>query len=53
MPLDLVPFGQIEQPEGSIVWPPGGDTVMNVLGFQEAVDSAVQVEVDNGLAFPL
>lgn len=50
MPLDLVPFGQIEQPEGSIAWPPAGDTVMNVLGFQEAVDSAVQVEVDDGLS---
>lgn len=53
LPLDIVPFGRIEQPEGSIAWPPDGDTVMNVLGFQEAVDSAVQVEIDDGLAVPV
>jgi len=53
MPLDIVPFGQIEQPEGSIAWPPAGDTVMNVLGFQEAVDTAVEVEIDDGLAVPV
>nr|WP_328807278.1 nucleotidyl transferase AbiEii/AbiGii toxin family protein [Paraburkholderia elongata] len=51
--LDLVPFGQIEQPEGSIAWPPAGETVMNVLGFQEAVDTAVEVEIHEGLAVPV
>ncbi|MDE1179349.1 nucleotidyl transferase AbiEii/AbiGii toxin family protein [Paraburkholderia sp.] len=53
VPLDLVPFGQIEQPEGSIGWPPAGETVMRVLGFQEAFDTAVDVEVDAGLVVPV
>jgi predicted nucleotidyltransferase len=51
--LDLVPFGPIEAPPGEIVWPPDGDFVMNVLGFQEAVDTAQQIEIGAGVVVPV
>lgn len=43
LPVDLVPFGAIETDQRQIVWPPGGDVVMDVFGFQEAWASAVDV----------
>jgi len=43
--VDIVPFGGIETAEANIEWPPTGDTVMNVLGFQEACDSAIKVRI--------
>ncbi|MFT0172288.1 nucleotidyl transferase AbiEii/AbiGii toxin family protein [Paraburkholderia mimosarum] len=51
--LDLVPFGPLEAPAGEIAWPPDGDTVMTVLGFQEAVDTAQLVEIGEGLVVPV
>ena len=29
MPIDLLPFGKLEKPQGSISWPPDGDMIMN------------------------
>jgi predicted nucleotidyltransferase len=43
LPVDLVPFGAIETDQRQIVWPPGGEVVMDVFGFQEAWASAVDV----------
>lgn len=40
VPVDIIPFGQVEDDESNIFWPPNGDWVMNVLGFQEACDTA-------------
>ena len=51
--LDVVPFGQIEGPPGEIHWPPGGDIVMTVLGFQEAVDTAEPVDIGEDLVVPV
>jgi len=31
--LDLVPFGDVEQEDRTIAWPPNGSVVMNVFGF--------------------
>lgn len=45
LPVDLVPFGAIETEQRQIVWPPGGDVVMDVFGFQEAWATAVAVEL--------
>ncbi|MHA2829001.1 nucleotidyl transferase AbiEii/AbiGii toxin family protein [Vibrio harveyi] len=42
--LDIVPFGEIAD-DHNIAWPPKGDFVMNVLGFQEALDNSWQVLV--------
>lgn len=46
-PIDIVPFGGVEQDHSSIAWPPDGERVMNVRGFQEASDNAQQVTLNN------
>jgi predicted nucleotidyltransferase len=50
--VDLTPFGGVQ--EGSqISWPPDNDFVMNVAGFKEALESAIQVQVDSDLVVPV
>ncbi|CAG9274867.1 Predicted nucleotidyltransferase [Paraburkholderia unamae] len=51
--LDLVPFGPVEAQPGTIAWPPDGDIVMTVLGFQEAVDTAEQIDIGEGQVVPV
>lgn len=46
-PLDLVPFYGVER-DGEIAWPPTGDFVMNVAGYRDAYDSALEVEIAPG-----
>lgn len=41
--IDIVPFGKIEDNNSNVKWPPKGSIKMNVLGFQEAYDHAVQI----------
>lgn len=48
-PLDLIPFGAIESKGNTIAWPPDMAVVMNVIGYPEALKSAVQVNVGRGL----
>lgn len=48
-PLDLIPFGRIESAGHNIAWPPDMATVMNVAGYAEALKTAVQVDVGDGL----
>lgn len=48
-PIDLVPFGGVEEARGQIAWPPEGHVVMNVIGYEEALQSALLVEVCPGL----
>lgn len=47
--IDLVPFGGIEQDGRMIAWPPDLAMVMNVAGFSEAADAAIEVEIARGL----
>jgi predicted nucleotidyltransferase len=50
--VDLIPFGGIQ--EGSLIrWPPHNDSVMNVAGFREALQSVIQVQVDIDLVIPV
>jgi predicted nucleotidyltransferase len=43
--VDLIPFGGVQ--DGSLVsWPPHNDFVMNVAGFRDALESAIQVQVE-------
>ena len=50
--VDLIPFGGVQ--EGSqISWPPDNDFVMNVSGFKEALESAIQVQVDSDRVVPV
>lgn len=44
-PLDIVPFGGVEEENDSILWPPEKDTRMSILGFQECYQNAVSVLV--------
>jgi predicted nucleotidyltransferase len=46
-PLDLVPFAGVEQ-DGEIAWPPKGEFVMNVTGYADAYESALEVELEAG-----
>lgn len=41
--IDLIPFGAVERPDGTIAWPPSGDDVMKVLGYAEAHATAIPV----------
>ncbi|WP_206997263.1 nucleotidyl transferase AbiEii/AbiGii toxin family protein [Trinickia mobilis] len=53
VPLDLVPFGPLEAPDGYIAWPPKGDFVMNVLGFREAVDTSININIGENYSVPV
>jgi predicted nucleotidyltransferase len=46
--VDLVPFGEIERPEGSIEWPES-HAVMSVIGFREANEHAIRIELAPGV----
>lgn len=48
-PLDLIPFGGVEQEAHRIAWPPDMNVFMRVTGYAEALASALDVEADNGL----
>jgi len=48
-PLDLIPFGGIEQETHWIAWPPDMNVVMSVAGYTEALASALDVDTGNGL----
>lgn len=45
IPIDIVPFGGNQNSQARIAWPPNGERVMNVLGFQEACTHAIQVRI--------
>ena len=42
-PIDIVPFGGVENAQASIKWPPDDNPEMNVRGFKEASDNAQEV----------
>ena len=48
-PLDLVPYGAIENERGDISWPPKQEFEMSVLGFAEADRYAMRVAVAQDL----
>ena len=43
--IDIVPFGEIADTENNIYWPLGEQTVMNVRGFSEAFEDALQLQI--------
>lgn len=43
LPVDFVPFGNVETKERKIAWPPRGEVVMDVFGFREALVTAHEV----------
>jgi predicted nucleotidyltransferase len=52
-PLDLFPFGGLEQEAHNIAWPPDMSVVMNVTAYSEALASALEVDIGNGLTVPV
>ena len=44
-PLDLIPFGGVENLDSTIKWPPEMNVVMNVSGFSEALRSAILLKI--------
>lgn len=48
--IDIVPFGAISNPDGEITLGEDNEFVMSVIGFEEAVDSAVVINVTPELA---
>lgn len=53
--IDIVPFGDIAGRDSMIGWPPERDIVMNVLGFSEAFEHAlaVQISEDPDIVIPV
>lgn len=51
--IDLIPFGGVEEADSSIAWPPNKDVVMTVAGFEEALESADLVRIENDFALPV
>lgn len=49
LPIDLVPFGLVERADRTIAWPPRGDVVMDVFGFQESQRVAIDVLLPAGV----
>ena len=52
-PVDLVPFGGVVGNDSNIKWPPDSAIVMNVLGYNEALDTTLKVEVKPGTVIPV
>jgi predicted nucleotidyltransferase len=48
-PLDIIPFGGVEQPPNIVAWPPDMKVLINVAGYEETIDSATLVQVADGL----
>ena len=47
--LDLIPYGPLAGEEAKIAWPPTHDTVMTVIGFEDAYRAAITVLVEADL----
>jgi predicted nucleotidyltransferase len=45
LPVDIIPFGGISDPDGNISWPPDHDFIMSTAGFEEAFQAAQLVRV--------
>jgi predicted nucleotidyltransferase len=43
--IDIIPFGTIANPDGSFSWPPEHAVEMNVLGFNESYNCALNVRI--------
>lgn len=45
IPLDVIPFGSIENKESKVIWPPKNETHLNVLGYKEAFNDIIYVRL--------
>lgn len=51
--IDLIPFGNVSDPQGKILWPPADDIAMTVLGFAEAYATGWDIMLTGNLRFAL
>ncbi len=52
IPVDIIPFGGVA--EGDVIhWPPARETAMIVAGFNDAIRTAVHLEVNDNLTIPV
>lgn len=49
LPLDIVPFGTIENTNRTISWPPDHHTVFNCFGASEAFEASIPVQLPNNV----
>jgi predicted nucleotidyltransferase len=49
LPVDFIPFRGVASKTQTISWPPEGDFVMNVAGFEETLAAALCIELEPGL----
>jgi predicted nucleotidyltransferase len=49
LPLDVVPFGDIENKDRTISWPPDHDTIFNCFGAKEAFKASIPVQLPNNV----
>ena len=49
LPLDIVPFGGIENPDRTISWPPDHHTVFDCFGAREAFKGSIPVQLPNNV----
>jgi predicted nucleotidyltransferase len=49
LPLDIVPFGGIENPDRTISWPPDHHTVFDCFGAREAFKDSIPVQLPNNV----
>lgn len=45
VPLDLVPFGGIENPANTVAWPPDLEIMMNVTGYSDVYAASVGIQI--------
>lgn len=50
IPIDLIPFGGVEQGDGMLAWPPAGDFVMNAAGHEAVLANRVEVALGDGVS---
>lgn len=53
LPVDMLPFGAVETPQGRVPWPPAGDVQLNMIGFDDACRAALEVEIGAGSVVPV
>lgn len=47
MPIDIIPFGALVGEDHQLSWPPGHEINMNMLGYNEAYESAIKVTLSD------
>lgn len=47
--LDIVPFGGVENSDRDIIWPPDNSTIMSLIGFKEAFENSVLIELASNM----